>query len=43
MICYVGIIIGKTAGMRLAGKAEVIGGIILILIGIRIFVDGVFL
>ncbi len=43
VICYVGIIIGKTVGMRLAGKAEVIGGIILILIGIRIFVDGVFL
>ena len=43
MICYAGIIIGKSAGMRLAGKAEVIGGIILIFIGIKIFVEGVFL
>ena len=43
MICYAGIIIGKSAGMRLAGKAEVIGGIILIFIGIKMFVEGVFL
>lgn len=38
IICLFGIEIGKKAGVRFAGKAEIIGGIILILIGIEIFV-----
>lgn len=37
-ICYVGLGIGKKAGTRLSGKAEIVGGIILICIGLEIFV-----
>lgn len=36
-ICYAGLLIGKKAGTRLAGKAGILGGAILILIGLRIF------
>lgn len=39
VICYAGIAIGKKAGTRLAGKAGILGGIILIVIGIEIFVS----
>ena len=42
-ICLGGIFIGKKFGDRLAGKAGILGGIILIAIGINIFVNGVFL
>jgi len=42
VICYAGIIIGKTAGTRLAGRAGVLGGCILIFIGIEIFVTNIF-
>ncbi|MBE6640074.1 MAG: manganese efflux pump [Ruminococcaceae bacterium] len=41
-ICFAGILIGKTAGTKLAGKAGILGGVILILIGIEIFVTNVF-
>lgn len=41
-ICLCGVYIGKKAGGRLAGKADVLGGLILIAIGIEIFVKGVF-
>lgn len=37
-ICMVGLIIGKKAGTRLAGKAGLLGGILLILIGLEIFI-----
>ena len=37
-ICYAGLFIGKKAGTRLAGKAGVLGGAILIFIGLEIFV-----
>ncbi len=37
-ICYAGIHIGKKAGTKLAGKAGIFGGIILIFIGVEIFV-----
>ena len=40
-ICLVGLKIGKTAGTRLAGKASILGGIILIIIGIEIFLKGI--
>ena len=43
IICMVGLKIGEKAGKHLAGKASVIGGIILIGIGIEIFVSNVFL
>ncbi len=42
VICYAGVFIGKTVGNKIAGKASIFGGVILILIGIEIFVTGVF-
>ena len=41
-ICVAGLIIGKTFGMKFAGKASVFGGLILIFIGFEIFVTGLF-
>ena len=38
LACYAGIAIGKKAGTRLAGKAGVFGGAILIFIGLEIFI-----
>lgn len=40
-ICLAGLWIGKRFGTRLAGKASVFGGVILIGIGIEIFVTGI--
>ena len=40
-ICFAGISIGKKAGTRLAGKAGILGGLILIGIGIEIFLEGI--
>jgi putative Mn2+ efflux pump MntP len=37
-ICYAGLAIGKKAGTKLAGKAGILGGIILIVIGLEIFI-----
>ena len=42
VICFFGIIIGKKAGMKFCGKANLLGGIILILIGLEIFLTGIF-
>ncbi len=42
-ICLGGLRIGRAAGTRLAGKASILGGVILILIGLEIFIKGVFL
>ncbi len=41
-ICLAGLAIGKRFGTKLAGKASCLGGIILILIGIEIFITGIF-
>ena len=41
-ICVCGLLLGKTFGTRLAGKASILGGVILILIGLEIFITGVF-
>ena len=41
-LCLVGIYIGKKFGNKIAGKATVFGGIILICIGIEIFVSSLF-
>ena len=41
-ICFMGLAIGKHAGTKLAGKAGILGGAILIFIGIEIFIKGVF-
>lgn len=37
-ICYAGLSIGKKAGTKLAGKAGILGGAILIFIGLEIFI-----
>ena len=42
VICLAGVIIGKKVGNALSGKANVLGGIILVLIGLEIFITGVF-
>lgn len=41
-ICLAGIAIGKKAGTKLAGKADMIGGVILIFIGLEIFISSWF-
>ncbi len=40
-ICLIGLVIGKKFGTKLSNKAQIFGGVILILIGIEIFVSGV--
>lgn len=42
VICMAGLSIGKKFGNKLAGKAEILGGVILIGIGLEIFIKGVF-
>ena len=42
VICMAGLSIGKKCGMKFSSKASMIGGIILIVIGIEIFITGVF-
>ena len=39
LICFAGLLIGRRAGMKLAGKATILGGLLLIGIGIEIFVS----
>jgi putative Mn2+ efflux pump MntP len=41
-ICFAGILIGKKFGTKLAGKAGILGGIILIFIGLEIFITSWF-
>ena len=41
-ICTVGLMLGKRFGTRLAGKATILGGVILIAIGIEIWITGIF-
>ena len=42
VICFGGLIIGKKFGTKLSNKATIMGGIILILIGLEIWITGVF-
>lgn len=42
VICTAGVLIGKKFGTLIAGKANVLGGCILIFIGLEIFITGVF-
>ncbi|MCM1047184.1 MAG: manganese efflux pump MntP family protein [Clostridiales bacterium] len=42
VICMAGLIIGKKFGTRFSHKAAILGGSILIIIGIEIFITGVF-
>lgn len=41
-ICIGGLLLGRKIGMRLAGKASVLGGVILIAIGFEIWIKGMF-
>ncbi len=41
-ICLVGLVLGRKIGTKLSGKAAILGGVILILIGLEIWVKGVF-
>lgn len=38
VICTAGLVIGRKAGTKLAGKAGILGGVILIFIGLEIFI-----
>lgn len=42
-ICMFGLTLGKKFGMKFSNKATILGGVILIIIGIEIFINGVFL
>ncbi len=42
IICVIAVYLGKKFGTKLGNKAEILGGIILILIGIEIFITGIF-
>ncbi len=42
VICFAGVEIGKKAGTKLAGKASIFGGVILIFIGLEIFISSFF-
>lgn len=42
IVCSFAVILGKKFGERLAGRATILGGVILIGIGIEIFITGVF-
>lgn len=39
LICFAGLTIGKKAGTKLSGKADILGGAILIFIGLEIFIS----
>ena len=42
IICFAGVFIGKKFGTKLAGKAGILGGVILIFIGLEIFITSWF-
>ena len=42
VICLLGVFLGKEFGTKFSGKAQMLGGIILIGIGIEIFINGMF-
>lgn len=42
IICVIGLALGKKAGTKLSGKAEILGGVILIGIGLEIFISNMF-
>ena len=41
VICYIGVLIGKKVGCVFSSKAQLFGGIILIVVGIEIFLTGI--
>ncbi len=42
LVCTAGLYLGRKFGTKLAGKAGILGGVILIAIGLEIFISGVF-
>ena len=42
IICMLGVFIGKKGGTRLSGKASILGGVILVVIGVTIFIKSWF-
>ncbi len=43
VICAAGVVLGKKFGTRFSGKSSLLGGVILIFIGLKIFIEGVIL
>ena len=41
IICMAGLAIGKRFGTKLSGRAQILGGVILIAIGVEIFIRGI--
>lgn len=41
VICFLGLVLGRRLGALLSGRAQIVGGVILIGIGIEIFIRGV--
>lgn len=41
IICMAGLMIGKKFGTRLSDRAQILGGVILIVIGVEIFIKGI--
>lgn len=41
-VCFLGVWLGKHFGTRFSHKAEILGGVLLILIGVEIFLTGIF-
>ena len=41
LICMAGLALGRRFGMKLSNKAQILGGVILIMIGMEIFVTGI--
>jgi putative Mn2+ efflux pump MntP len=42
IICMAGLFVGRKFGTKLAGKASILGGAILVFIGLEIWITGVF-
>ena len=41
ILCFAGVRIGRVFGTKLAGKATIFGGIVLVVLGISIFIRGI--
>lgn len=41
-VCMAGLLIGRKFGAKLSGRAAILGGVILMVIGIEIFITGIF-
>ena len=41
ILCFIGVLIGRKFGTKLAEKAGILGGVVLIAIGLKIFLEGI--